>query len=328
MIKRLVVFFLIISLGASSKVMAQDPEFSQFYANLLYLNPAFAGSVKCPRLALSYRNQFPKLGSVYVTPSFSYDQHFDFLQGGVGLMVYNDIQGNGAINTINVSGIYSYTLNISRTFAIKGGFQATYLQKKLGDEFTFPDQIHPLYGPVFPTQEDYVSTDFKKSLFDVTAGFVGFSKDYFFGISVAHLTQPSESFREASDAYLPRKYTVHFGTTIPISNRNFKRGELSISPNFLFQQQEDMQQINYGLYLSRTSIVFGMWLRQNFKAHFDSYIMMIGYIQSKMKFAYSYDLTISKLKNQTLGAHEVSVSFQLNCKQKKKKFRTISCPSF
>ncbi len=36
----------------------QDPGFSQFYANKLYLNPAFAGDNKCPRIDLNYRNQW------------------------------------------------------------------------------------------------------------------------------------------------------------------------------------------------------------------------------------------------------------------------------
>ena len=34
---------------------AQDPIFSQFYANPLYLNPAMAGSAVCPRLNLNYK---------------------------------------------------------------------------------------------------------------------------------------------------------------------------------------------------------------------------------------------------------------------------------
>ena len=36
--------------------MAQDPHFSQFYANPLYLNPALTGSSIGPRYLLNYRN--------------------------------------------------------------------------------------------------------------------------------------------------------------------------------------------------------------------------------------------------------------------------------
>ena len=40
---------------------AQDPQFTQFYANPLYLNPAFAGTARCPRICMNYRNQWPNL---------------------------------------------------------------------------------------------------------------------------------------------------------------------------------------------------------------------------------------------------------------------------
>ncbi|MDG1036239.1 MAG: type IX secretion system membrane protein PorP/SprF, partial [Crocinitomicaceae bacterium] len=40
---------------------AQDPQFTQFYANPIYLNPAFAGSNVCPRFSMNYRNEWPSL---------------------------------------------------------------------------------------------------------------------------------------------------------------------------------------------------------------------------------------------------------------------------
>jgi hypothetical protein len=43
---------------------------------------------------------------------------------------------------------------------------------------------------------------------------------------------------------------------------------------------------------------------------------------------YSYDVTVSKLTNTTAGSHEISFQLQFECKPKKKKFRTVSCPSF
>ncbi|HQK98508.1 MAG TPA: type IX secretion system membrane protein PorP/SprF, partial [Bacteroidia bacterium] len=82
MLKRL---FLCLLVGLSLVADAQDPQFTQFYANPLYLNPAFAGSGRCPRVGINYRNQWPALKQTYITTSASYDQHFDALNGGVGL---------------------------------------------------------------------------------------------------------------------------------------------------------------------------------------------------------------------------------------------------
>ena len=45
----------------TQKAYAQDPEFTQFYANPLYLNPAFAGTGRCPRIIMNYRNQWPAI---------------------------------------------------------------------------------------------------------------------------------------------------------------------------------------------------------------------------------------------------------------------------
>ena len=82
----LVVLFGWMSLNAS----AQDPQFTQFYANPLYLNPAFAGSHGCPRFATNYRNEWPSLSGNYVTYSVSYDQYFKTISGGIGVIATHD----------------------------------------------------------------------------------------------------------------------------------------------------------------------------------------------------------------------------------------------
>ena len=53
----LVVFFVV----GLNKTLAQDPQFSQFYAAPLYLNPAFAGSAQEARVGINYRNQWPQI---------------------------------------------------------------------------------------------------------------------------------------------------------------------------------------------------------------------------------------------------------------------------
>ena len=90
MVRRFLIILALLILGSYGALKAQDPQFSQFYANPLYLNPAFAGSERCPRLSLSYRNQWPAFGSTYVTYNIAYDQYWHALRGGVGIYLMDD----------------------------------------------------------------------------------------------------------------------------------------------------------------------------------------------------------------------------------------------
>jgi len=43
---------------------------------------------------------------------------------------------------------------------------------------------------------------------------------------------------------------------------------------------------------------------------------------------YSYDYTVSELAGASGGAHEVSLTVQLACRDKRKKLKAIKCPKF
>jgi type IX secretion system PorP/SprF family membrane protein len=162
------------------KGYSQDPHFSQFYANPLYLNPAMAGSMVCPRLILNFRNQWPSIEGTYVTYSASYDQHIDVLNGGIGVIVNTDRQGAGILNTTQVSGIYSYKLDISDRFSIKTALQATYFQRGLEwEKLRFPDQLDPKYGFVYNSNEQYPD-ELVKKFADFSAGIVGYGERLYF----------------------------------------------------------------------------------------------------------------------------------------------------
>ncbi len=318
MLKRITLIPSILFLFAySGNLFAQDPEFTQFYANPLYLNPALAGTARCPRVNLNYRNQWPGISGTYVTYSASYDQHIDAIGGGLGLLVTNDKAGQGTLTTTNVSGIYSYLLNVTREFSLKFGVQATYFQKSIDwSKLTFGDMIDPRRGFVYNTNEQQRLQN--KSNVDFSAGILGYSKRYFFGFAAQHLTEPDEGLLGVSK--LPMKLTGHAGAALPIGD---KGTQTFISPNVLYQKQQNFQQLNLGMYVTRGSIVAGLWYRNQ-----DSFIAVIGFQQHFFKVGYSYDVTISKLTNTTAGSHELSFSLQFECKPKKKKFRLVSCPSF
>lgn len=295
---------------------AQDPQFTQFYANPLYLNPAFAGTARCPRISMNYRNQWPNLSGRYVTYSFGGDMHMDALAGGLGILVTTDDQANGVLKTTNASLIYSYQAVINREFSLKFGLQATYMQKSLDvNALNFGDMIDPRRGFVWNTNEAIPQSSKKAA--DFSAGILGYSKNYFFGFAAHHISQPDEGMLGFSK--LPAKFTAHGGVIIPLEKGN----ESYISPNILFQAQDKFQQLNLGLYYVKGPFVAGLWYRNA-----DAVIALVGIQNANFKAGYSYDVTVSKLAGSTAGAHELSVQLQFECKAKRKKYRTISCPSF
>jgi type IX secretion system PorP/SprF family membrane protein len=174
---------------------AQDPSFSQFYANPLYLNPAFAGSNECPRANLNYRDQWPGIGRTYVTTSVSWDNHLDAIGGGVGLLVAQDRAGDGNLNMTHIALQYSYRLKINSQFAVKAGFEAAYRSLELNwGSLTFGDMIDPQLGFVYPTQEDIYNNPSQKGFTDFSTGILGYSENLFFGLAMHHLTQPNQGF--------------------------------------------------------------------------------------------------------------------------------------
>lgn len=330
MVKRYIIILTIIAVGFCSKIYAQDAHFSQFYSNPLYLNPALAGSENCPRFTLSYRNQWPGLGQTYVTYSLGYDQFISAIHGGIGVHLLHDVQANGAFSTSQINAMYAYTLQLNHKFFLTGGLQASFFLHHVNYDFIFPDMIHPLYGPIYGTQENgSLSSDYKGHP-DFSLGLLGFTEKTFLGIAVHHITKPSVSFlKNTSDASLLPKVTVHFGTDIDLIKKgNQRRGGLILSPQILYQQQGIFQQFNWGLYVKRNQLVVGIWARQNFLFHYDAVSLLLGYKHPSFRLAYSYDLTVSELARSAFGSHEVSLAFLLPCKVKSTKRKSVNCPSF
>jgi type IX secretion system PorP/SprF family membrane protein len=312
---------------------AQDPEFSQFYANPLYLNPALAGANICPRIVLNYRNQWPGLAKSFVTYNASYDQYVNKIAGGVGIMVNMDNAGSGILKTTQASLMYAYNLRAGENLYFNLAVQGTFYQKALNwDQLQFGDQIDPQQGFVLPTSEtppDNSSVTFPDFAAGMAFGWKGILHG---GVAVHHLTQPDMAFYSANENKLPMKITGHLGMNISLEGAGsaFSEQEESqfyIAPNLLYQQQGEFHQLNAGIYVIRLPIIVGGWFRHNFE-NADAFIALVGINYKNLRLGYSYDLTLSKLKSNTGGAHEISAAWQFDCIEKRRKLRAIKCPDF
>lgn len=305
-----------------------DPEFTQYYANPIYLNPAFAGSEICPVVHINYRNQWPGLAANFTTTSVSYDQYVSKLGGGIGFNIMSDRQSvTNAFKGFYASAMYAYQLKINRDWSFRFGAQAAYAQWSIDpNELTFGDQIHPQRGFIYNTNETFSSV--KTDVFDFSVGGLAFSDNMYFGIAAKHLTQPEVIFMEG--AVWPMKLSAQFGWKKPFNTNGLKSREDKsyISPNFMYVRQGKFQQANIGMYVYNDPVTIGLWYRHAFN-YSDAIAVSLGIQAGQYRIGYSYDFTISSLgNNSSAGAHEISLGINLKCKKPKEVIRIPVCPKF
>ena len=299
----------------------QDVSFSQFYANPLYLNPAFAGTIGVPRAAIQYRNQWHVFNNAYTTYSASFDFPVKKLRGGFGIYFINDLQADGALNAYQVNAAYSVFVRLSEDFTMNAGIQAGFNQNSLRvSDLIFPDNVDENYGNHGVSGELAYITDPNYSFFDFGTGFLVYSQRYFAGISVNHLAEPNQSYSssgELSNAKLARKYTAHVGARLPVFLYGHHRKKFDISPQIIVQKQGAFNQINYGMFAAKRGLAAGAWFRQNFGLRYDAVVLLLGFVRKKWQFTYSYDMTVSGLAGNTGGTSEVSLVFLLEGNKKR-----------
>ncbi|MCB0661689.1 MAG: type IX secretion system membrane protein PorP/SprF [Saprospiraceae bacterium] len=309
-------FILCLCLFGSEKLFSQDPVFSQFYAAPLQINPAFAGNTLAPRIALNYRNQWPSLTGGYVTYAASYEQLFEPLNSGLGLMVQADDAGDGTYKSTNFGLTYAYRLTFGNNFFAKIGVEVGGAQISLDwDRLIFADQIDPINGPTGPggitnPSGEIRPDDLNKTYFDISTGMLLYSPNFYFGFSAKHLNTPDQTLLNTNDQLtsgLPIRWTVHGGTQIPITSGSRNSFPVFISPNLAFIKQGDFGQIDGGAYVGFGMFFAGAWYRYAF-TNGDAVIGTIGIQKDIFKIGYSMDFTVSDLAMEgTGGAHEISL---------------------
>lgn len=301
----------------------QDPTFSQFYANRIYLNPAFAGSQQGLRLAATYRSQWNYVPGGFNTYAVTADIQEPYLNSGFGFVALQDVEGEGRLTTTTAGFIYGYILRLSSTTNIHMAVKTSFSQKSVDwTKFTFTDQLDPLLGVVRPTTALPILET--KSYADFDAGLVArfmakigdVETHNNIGFAVHHLTEPDESLQEI-ETPLPRRFTFHMGTMFPIISYNYSQKRvIYISPNFKFDWQNNIKVVTYGLYALSNPVYLGvLYQNKDGLLDFDNTNSLIftagieGRLNKDVKFTlgYSYDLNTTGLGTRVQGVHELTL---------------------
>ena len=331
-------------------VTAQDPQFSQFYAAPLYLNPALAGSTGQARAGLNYRNQWPAIDANFTTTSLFFDYYIADKKSGIGAILTQDREGLAGLRSLSLSLQYSYELKINSKLGFRPGFQAAIYNRDINfSKLIFGDQYDPATGQLKPgfTSADQINTGMSKTYVDLSAGGVFFTKVAWLGVSANHLTRPNQSLI-GERSPLPTKLSVHGGFkyflrpgSIVGKGTGARNAERSIAPAVQYRHQGQFDQMDVGLYFTFEPIVLGTWYRGipfkpvNGFVNNESIVFLVGFTQLGAKDAinigYSYDYTISKLGPGSGGAHEVSLVYTWPMRNPRKPApdkMIIPCPNF
>jgi type IX secretion system PorP/SprF family membrane protein len=313
----------IILVFCTSIIFGQDAAFSQFYANKLYLNPAFVGSQEGLTLSTAYRRQWNYVPGGFNTFAVSADIQEPYINSAFGFLASKDIEGEGLLTTTNFGFVYGYILKINKKANIHLAVKASLAQKSVDwSKFTFTDQLDPVLGVIRPTTAAPIVQNKRYADFD--AGAVArfesklFGRDGYsnIGFAVHHLSQPDESIQEI-ESTLPMRFTFHAGTMIEVVSFNYSQKRiLYLSPNLKFDYQNNIKVLSYGIYAVSNPLYIGAFYQnKNGLIDFENtnaLILTAGFegelnSDTRFTFGYSYDLSTTGLGTRTYGSHEITL---------------------
>ena len=298
---------------------AQDLHFSQFFNNPLLTNPANTGFIPDAdyRLGASYRNQYSNIMAVpYKTMSIFGDAQvfrnkIETGWLGLGGVILQDVAGSGSLTSTKAYASIAYHQELGLSSLLTAGFNIGWANKRINQsKLTFPDQFDgKFFDGSLPTE--VVLQNNNISYFDLQ---VGMNYAYFptpdvyinAGYSIQHVNEPKETFFEdnGNDKISMR----HIG----FINGLFKVAEnVIINPNIFYTTQAKASEFQLGLNAAynlsehgEKQIIAGLYYRYQ-----DAVIPMIGLEINNIRFTFSYDVTISSLKNfnHSMGADEFNV---------------------
>lgn len=288
-----------------SEVSAQDPSFSQFYANRVYLNPAFVGLESGITFSATSRMQWLPTDRGFRTSNFTVETQLPVARLGLGLHLLSNTEGIAKLRTRQAGAVMSYTIP-GKNSNLHFGFEARMVQKDIDwDKLIFSDQLDPMNGVV--GESSVVPAVDRVTYGDLDFGFVWrrvgdwrLGKKRWrdvrsqFGISVHHLPHLVNKNAQGNDSFLNRenriapRVTFHGGLIIPVRSFRGSSLDVAISPNFKLDMQgykflnskENITVGTFGMYTLINNYYLGL-LYQNRQfapntIHTDAFIITLG----------------------------------------------------
>jgi len=284
----------------------QLPQFSQYMYNHMAVNPGVTGSTEHIDLKLHHRSQWVGFEGSPTTQLLVLNATLDTLHSGLGGYVFNDMTGPIRSTGINLS--YAYRIQATETSLLSFGISASAFQFNIdGNKLELYDEDDALIYQGYNDNSYVPDAGFGAYLYDK-------EEKYYFGFSVLHLVGNDIDVFKTIDSkgivQLARHYYLSGSYKFKLSEKFF------LQPAFLMN------------YLGNNPTQFDVNLRGNYDDRIelgvsyrtgDAVVLMTGVtLKERWHVSYSYDITITNLRTQSSGSHEIILGYDIPKKSKKK----------
>lgn len=303
--------------------------YSQYVMNGFLINPSFAGRDGYTTVNLTVREQWIGMTGAPSTYAVSFQTRIlqnSFISkstavrkkivkptkgGKVGLggYVFND--NNGIMHRTGIQLAYAYHIPMGRTGGVPNdlslGLAMTGYQFAVNTNGLIYDQADPLLNA------------YDRSIFipDFNFGASFTTTKYYAGFAMTNLLRGSLAFADTSSVNRMElgNYFLTGGIKFPLST------DWTLEPSaFIKASDMFLKSIQMDL-TARVYYKMDYWLGVSWRTN-DAIIMMMGLKYSRFYFAYAYDFTLTDIRTQSFGTHEISLAVKFG--ESARRFRWIN----
>jgi type IX secretion system PorP/SprF family membrane protein len=316
------VVVLILSLSIVKQSYGQDPAFSQFFSSPLNVNPALTGNINGDwRVISNFRDQWIGPASPYTTGTASFDRKIlqhkmpgvpedDII--GVGGMLMYDYAMDGIVKSTYASLNLSYSIKLSQEPSIHrltAGFGGSYGKRFVDfSRLDFEEQFTGFgFNTSLPTGEMALSN--MKGNLSVNSGLTysirSEKRNFDIGAAMFHINKPKQTFLKDENQRLAMREVLH------ANFETFLNDYFVLNVNAIYQNQDRARYYSAGAAVGHffgeqqdMMINAGLWYWSK-----NAIIPYVGLVYKDMQFGFSYDVTISSLREARRKPSTWEVSF-------------------
>jgi len=305
---------------------AQDQNYSQFFNNDIYYNPATTGLYLGLRTTANYRNQWTNMPYDFKSYNFSMDIAERALPGagGLGILVHRNSEGEGLLEYTMAALSLSTRIPVNENLITQFGVSAAFAQRQINwDKLVFSDQLDGIHGVSGPS--NFAPPDENKVVYpDFNVGtvlnYVNDNVNARVGAAFHHIFTPKIGFIE-NQSELPMKFVAHSDIMFLISDNSVHRknnGETKINPGVMYENQQGASSFSMGINGFKSLIYLGLWYRnEDINTSNVNYLIFMTGVnlpfnsESRIKLMYSYDYVMDKIAASG-GSHEISLIIEFD----------------